>query len=93
MYMIGIPVSKKLCMTQILLCTLHIALNNSIYIRCTPYVYLNTDIFKDICSIKFEYFGEFKFIFETNLGYESGDQVGTFDFKNQSKVFFNLLIR
>ena len=29
----------------------------------------------------FEYLGEFDFIFETNLGYESGDQVGAFDEK------------
>ncbi len=30
---------------------------------------------------KFEYLGEFDFIFETNLGYESGDRVGAFDEK------------
>ncbi len=29
----------------------------------------------------FEYLGEFDFIFKTNLGYESGDQVGAFDEK------------
>jgi hypothetical protein len=30
---------------------------------------------------KFQYLDEFNFIFETNLGYESGDQVGAFDEK------------
>jgi hypothetical protein len=35
----------------------------------------------------FEYLGEFDFVFETNLGCESGDQVDTFDEKNQkSKI-------
>jgi hypothetical protein len=29
-----------------------------------------------------EYLGEFKFIFETILDYESGDQMGFFDVKN-----------
>ncbi len=33
----------------------------------------------------FEYLGEFDFIFETNLGYESGDWVGAFDEKNRSQ--------
>jgi hypothetical protein len=36
---------------------------------------------------KFEYLGEFDFIFETNLGYESGNRVGAFDEKKQkSKI-------
>ncbi len=36
---------------------------------------------------KFEYLGEFDFIFETNLGYESGDRVGAFDEKKpKSKI-------
>jgi hypothetical protein len=34
---------------------------------------------------KFEYLGEFDFIFETNLGYETGDPVGAFDEKNRSQ--------
>jgi hypothetical protein len=29
-----------------------------------------------------EYLGEFEFIFETILDYESGDQMGSFDAKN-----------
>jgi hypothetical protein len=34
----------------------------------------------------FEYLGEFDFIFEANLGYESGDEVSAFDEKkNRSK--------
>jgi hypothetical protein len=32
---------------------------------------------------KFKYLCEFEFIFKTNLGYESGDQVGAFDGKKQ----------
>jgi hypothetical protein len=33
------------------------------------------------------YLGEFKFIYETILDYESGDQMGSFDIKNpQSKI-------
>ncbi len=32
-------------------------------------------------SFKFKYPGEMDFLFETILGYESGDQVGTFDEK------------
>ncbi len=36
---------------------------------------------------KFEYLGEFDFIFETNLGYESGDRVGAFyEKKQKSKI-------
>jgi hypothetical protein len=31
----------------------------------------------------FEYLSGFDFIFEANLGYESGDQVGAFDEKKQ----------
>ncbi len=57
--------------------------------------------FKFLCSLKqknnsmltestqrdkyFEYLGEFDFIFKTQLGHESGDQVGAFDQKNRSK--------
>jgi hypothetical protein len=33
----------------------------------------------------FEYLGEFDLIFETNLGFESGNRVGDFDEKNRSK--------
>ena len=41
----------------------------------------------------FEYLGEFDFIFETNLWYYSGDQVGIFDFKNQrSKISCKLYL-
>jgi hypothetical protein len=32
-----------------------------------------------------EYLGEFEFIFETILDYESGDQMGTFDAKNRHR--------
>ncbi len=32
-----------------------------------------------------EYLVEFKFIFETVLGYVSGDQIGSFDAKKRSK--------
>ncbi len=32
---------------------------------------------------QFEYLDKFDFIFETNLGYESGDRVGAFDEKKQ----------
>jgi hypothetical protein len=32
-----------------------------------------------------EYLGEFEFIFETVLDYESGDQMGTFDAKNRHR--------
>jgi hypothetical protein len=32
-----------------------------------------------------EYLGEFKFIFETILDYESGDQMGSFDAKNRHR--------
>jgi hypothetical protein len=34
-------------------------------------------------SFKFEYLGELKVEFETNLGYESGGLVSCFDEKNQ----------
>ncbi len=34
-------------------------------------------------TFKFEYLSKFKFIFETNLGSESGDKVGSTDEKNQ----------
>jgi hypothetical protein len=35
---------------------------------------------------KLEYLSEFDFIFKTNVGYESGDQVGAFDEKkNRTK--------
>jgi hypothetical protein len=34
-----------------------------------------------IVTYVIEYLGEFKFIFETVLDYESGDQMGTFDAK------------
>jgi hypothetical protein len=34
-----------------------------------------------IVTYLIEYFGEFKFIFETILDYESGDQMGSFDAK------------
>ncbi len=32
-----------------------------------------------------EYLGEFKFIFETILGYVSGDQMGSFEAKKRSR--------
>ncbi len=32
-----------------------------------------------------EYLGEFKFIFETVLGYVSGDQMGSFEAKKRSR--------
>ncbi len=36
---------------------------------------------------QFEHLGEFDFIFETNLGYESGDQIGAVDEKKlKSKI-------
>ncbi len=35
-----------------------------------------------IVTYLIEYLGKFEFIFETILGYESGDQMGTFDAKN-----------
>jgi hypothetical protein len=35
-----------------------------------------------IVTYLIEYLGEFKFIFETILDYESGDQMGCFDAKN-----------
>jgi hypothetical protein len=34
-----------------------------------------------IVTYLMEYLGEFKFIFETILDYESGDQIGSFDAK------------
>jgi hypothetical protein len=34
-----------------------------------------------IVTYLIEYLGEFKFIFETILDYESGDQMGSFDVK------------
>jgi hypothetical protein len=33
----------------------------------------------------FKYLSKFNFIFETNLGYESGDQMGVVDEQNRSK--------
>ncbi len=35
-----------------------------------------------IVTYLIEYLGEFEFIFETILDYESGDQMGSFDVKN-----------
>ncbi len=35
-----------------------------------------------IVTYLIEYLGEFEFIFETILDYESGDQMGSFDAKN-----------
>jgi hypothetical protein len=35
-----------------------------------------------ILTYLIEYLGEFKFMFETILDYESGDQMGSFDVKN-----------
>jgi hypothetical protein len=35
-----------------------------------------------IVTYLIEYLDEFKFIFETILDYESGDQIGSFDAKN-----------
>jgi hypothetical protein len=35
-----------------------------------------------IVTYLIEYLGEFEFIFETILDYESGDQIGSFDAKN-----------
>jgi hypothetical protein len=35
---------------------------------------------------KFEYLGEFDFIFEMNSGYESGDKLDAFDEKNRSQL-------
>ncbi len=35
-----------------------------------------------IVTYLIEYLGKFKFIFETILDYESGDQMGSFDAKN-----------
>jgi hypothetical protein len=35
-----------------------------------------------IVTYLIEFLGEFKFIFETILDYESGDQMGSFDAKN-----------
>jgi hypothetical protein len=35
-----------------------------------------------IVTYLIEYLGELKFIFETILDYESGDQMGSFDVKN-----------
>jgi hypothetical protein len=34
----------------------------------------------------FEYLGEFYFIFETNLGYKTGDQMCSFNEKNRDKI-------
>jgi hypothetical protein len=40
-----------------------------------------------IATYLIEYLGEFKFIFETTLDYESGDQIGSFDAENSpSKI-------
>jgi hypothetical protein len=40
-----------------------------------------------IVTYLIKYLGEFKFIFETILDYESGDQMGSFDAKNSpSKI-------
>ncbi len=40
-----------------------------------------------IVTYLIEYLGEFEFIFETILDYESGDQMGSFDEKKQpSKI-------
>jgi hypothetical protein len=38
-----------------------------------------------IVTYVIEYLGEFEFIFETVLDYESGDQMGSFDAKNASE--------
>jgi hypothetical protein len=38
-----------------------------------------------IVTYLIEYLGEFKFIFETILDYESGDQMGSFDVKNRHR--------
>jgi Fe-S cluster assembly iron-binding protein IscA len=35
-----------------------------------------------IVTYLIEYLGEFEFMFETILDYESGDQMGSFDVKN-----------
>jgi hypothetical protein len=37
-----------------------------------------------IVTYVIEYLGEFEFIFETVLDYESGDQMGTSDFKKNA---------
>jgi hypothetical protein len=40
---------------------------------------------KRIVTYLIEYLGEFKFIFETILDYESRDQMGSFDAKNRHR--------
>jgi hypothetical protein len=40
---------------------------------------------KHIVTYLIEYLGEFEFIFETILDYESGDQMGSFDAKNRHR--------
>ncbi len=40
---------------------------------------------KRIATYLIEYLGEFKFIFETILDSESGDQMGSFDEKNRHR--------
>ncbi len=44
-----------------------------------------------ILAYLIEYLGEFEFIFETVLGYVSGDQMGYFEFKKN--VVENLTLR
>jgi hypothetical protein len=42
---------------------------------------------KRIVTYLIKYLGEFKFIFETILVYESGDQMGSFDAKNRHRKY------
>jgi hypothetical protein len=56
-----------------------------------------------IVTYLIKYLGEFEFIFETILDYESGDQMGSFDAKNRHRkshawaplriVFFIVMFR
>jgi hypothetical protein len=39
-----------------------------------------------------EYLSEFDFVFEMNLGYESGDQMGSFDKKTEVKNLVQLYL-
>jgi hypothetical protein len=40
-----------------------------------------------IAAYLIEYLGEFEFIFETVLGYVSGDQMGSFEAKKRSRKY------
>ncbi len=54
--------------------------NNMLYAELTQSKNMRT-LSKRIMTYLIKYLGKFKFIFETILDYESGDQMGSFDAK------------